>query len=55
MKKYIMEVTLRIRPENYSGGAFELREEKSIEINSLSEAATILVKLHDLFETVSKK
>jgi len=51
--KYNLEVNVRIRPEQY-GSALELREENAVELTSLSDAARILVKLHELFEEVRR-
>ena len=52
--KYEMSVQVFLRPENL-GGNFELRETQWIELTTLSDAATILVKLHEFFEELKKR
>ncbi len=55
--KYELSVHVRIRtPEHYSQGpGLELSETQSIELTTLSDAAEILVKLHEFFQTVKEK
>jgi hypothetical protein len=52
--KYEMSVQIYIRPE-HSGGALELRETQQIELTTLSDAAGVLVKLHEFFEELKKR
>lgn len=55
--KYEMRVQVYIRPEaGYgSGGGLELSETQMIELSKLSDAAEVLVKLHEFFETLKAK
>lgn len=56
--KYEMTVQIYLRPEqNYSGagGQLELRESNSVELTTLSDAAAVLVKLHEFFEEIRKR
>lgn len=52
--KYEMTVHVYLRPE-HGGNALELRETQNIELVSLSDAAGILVKLHEFFEELRKR
>jgi len=53
--KYEMRVQVYIRPENPSGyQGLELSETQMVELSTLSDAAGILVKLHEFFETLKK-
>jgi hypothetical protein len=52
--KYEMSVQVYIRPE-HGGGALELRETQQIELATLSDAAGVLVKLHEFFEELKKR
>jgi hypothetical protein len=53
---YEMSVRVSIRPDvggsGYSG--LELAETQQIELTTLSDAAEILVKLHEFFEALKK-
>lgn len=53
--KYEMSVHIYLRQELSSGPGLELREMNMVELSTLSDAAEILVKLHEFFETVRKK
>ena len=55
--KYEMNVQVYIRPAEagYSSGQLELRETQTIEMTTLSDAANILVKLHEFFEVLKTK
>jgi hypothetical protein len=53
--KYEMRVQVHIRPEpGYGGSGLELAETQQIELGTLSDAAEILVKLHEFFEALRK-
>lgn len=52
--KYEMSVRVYIRPEQ-GGGALELSETQTIELTTLSDAAEVLVKLHEFFEVLKAK
>lgn len=54
---YEMSVQVYIRPQIVSGavGTLELRETQVIDLNTLSDAAEVLVKLHEFFETLKTK
>lgn len=54
--KYEMTVHVNLRPAEagYSSGNLELRETQTIELLSLSDAASVLVKLHEFFEELKK-
>jgi hypothetical protein len=51
--KYEMRVHVYIRPEQ-GGGALELSETQIVTLRTLSDAAEILVKLHEFFEVLKK-
>ena len=54
--KYEMRVQVYIRPtEPPYGGALELAETQYIELTTLSDAAEVLVKLHEFFEALRLK
>lgn len=55
--KYEMSVQVYLRPQDYGGasGNLELRETQTIELTTLSDAAGVLVKLHEFFETLKAK
>lgn len=55
--KYEMNVQVYLRPSEagYSSGALELRETQTIELTTLSDAAGILVKLHEFFEELKAR
>jgi hypothetical protein len=54
--KYEMNVQVYIRPAEagYASGQLELRETQTIELTTISDAAGILVKLHEFFEVLKK-
>ena len=55
--KYEMSVQIYLRPQDergYSGGQLELRETQQVELTTLSDAAAVLVKLHEFFEALKK-
>ena len=52
--KYEMTVQVYLRPEN-AFGQLELRETQQVELTTLSDAAAILVKLHEFFEELKKR
>jgi hypothetical protein len=51
--KYEMRVQIYLRPENHSG-SLELSETQLVELATLSDAAKVLVKLHEFFEELKK-
>lgn len=56
--KYEMSVQIYLRPTDQHGGSYgqlELRETNSVELTTLSDAAAVLVKLHEFFEEVRKR
>jgi len=53
--KYEMRVQVYIRAEAGYQGGLELSETQMIELGTLSDAAEILVKLHEFFETLKAK
>ncbi len=52
--KFIVEVRVNIRQQDSYQGQIMLGEERTITLNSLSDAAGTLVKLHELFEALIK-
>lgn len=50
-----LTVQVYLRPEGHSSGTLELREQQQIELTTLSDAAEVLVKLHEFFETLKSK
>lgn len=52
-----MVVQIYLRPADSFGshGALELRESNQVELATLSDAAGVLVKLHEFFEEVKKR
>lgn len=52
--KYEMRVQVYLRPE-MGAGNLELSETQNIELTTLSDAAEILVKLHEFFEALKAK
>lgn len=55
MEKYDMRVEVYIRPTLGGSGALQLSETQQIELKTLSDAAEILVKLHEFFEALKNK
>ena len=58
--KFEMSVQIYLRPQGEHGGycgagQLELRETQNVELSSLSDAASILVKLHEFFEALKAK
>lgn len=54
--KYEMNVRVYIRPEvGGGGGGLELAETQTVELKTLSDAAEVLVKLHEFFEALKTK
>lgn len=54
--KYEMRAQVNIRPiEPQYGGGLDLAETQVIVLSKLSDAAEILVKLHEFFETLKAK
>ncbi len=55
--KYEMRVQVYLRPTEAgrSQGVLELSEIQEIELRTLSDAAEILVKLHEFFEALRRK
>lgn len=53
--KYEMQVRVYIRPDVGGSGGLELAETQSVELATLSDAAGILVKLHEFFEALRAK
>ena len=52
--KYQLDVTVNITTQGQYN-PLSLREQSEIELNSLSDAAMILVKLHEFFEELKKR
>jgi hypothetical protein len=52
--KYEMQVQVYLRPEQ-GGGNLQLSETQTIELTTLSDAAEVLVKLHEFFEALKAK
>lgn len=57
--KYEMSVQIMLRPITDHGSAYgpglELRETNNVELATLSDAAAVLVKLHEFFEEIRKR
>lgn len=57
--KYEMSVRVTLRPISPEGISYgqqlELAEVNQVELTTLSDAAAVLVKLHELFEEVRKR
>lgn len=56
--KYEMTVQIYLRPtEGYPSttGQLELRESNIVELTTLSDAAAVLVRLHEFFEEIKKR
>lgn len=56
--KYEMTVQIYLRPISERGGLssqLELRESNQVELTTLSDAAAVLVKLHEFFEEIRKR
>lgn len=56
--KYEMSVQIMLRPvseHGYGGPGLELRETNQVELTTLSDAAAVLVKLHEFFEEIRKR
>jgi hypothetical protein len=53
--KYELSVQVNIRPEGYSSGQLDLRETQIVELTTLSDAAGVLVKLHEFFEALKAR
>lgn len=56
---YEMTVQIYLRPiserAGLAGGQLELRESNQVELTTLSDAAAVLVKLHEFFEEIRKR
>jgi hypothetical protein len=53
--KYDLTVQVYLRDQQHTGGVLELREQQQIELTTLSDAAEILVKLHEFFEALKTR
>jgi hypothetical protein len=54
--KYDLRVQVYIRPAEYNtSSGLELAETQQIDLTSLSDAAEILVKLHEFFEVLKSR
>ena len=54
--KYSIRVNVYIRPADQGGtGNLELSETQEVELSTLSDAAKVLVKLHEFFETLKER
>lgn len=58
--KYEMNVQIYLRPlyedgRPMGGGQLELRETNQVDLLTLSDAAAVLVKLHEFFEEIRKR
>lgn len=56
--KFEMTVQIYLRPAegfHSSTGQLELRESNTVELTTLSDAAAVLVRLHDFFEEIRKR
>jgi hypothetical protein len=59
--KYELNVQVYLRPYQdgsgamYAGGQIELRETQIVQLNTLSDAAGVLVKLHEFFEELKRR
>jgi hypothetical protein len=59
--KYEVDVQVVLRPSRdaagfaMAGGQLELRESRQIELTTLSDAAMLLVKLHEFFEALKAR
>lgn len=54
--KYEMTVQIYLRPDGgHSSGQLELRESSMVELTTLSDAAAVLVRLHEFFEEIKKR
>lgn len=50
--KYEMYVSVQIRESQGGSSGLNLSETQSVELKTLSDAAMILVKLHEFFEAI---
>jgi hypothetical protein len=53
--KYEMRVQVYIRADHMGTSGLELSETQHIELKTLSDAAGVLVKLHEFFEELKKR
>ena len=51
---YEMNVRVHIRPIQGGSSGLELAETQQVELHSLSDAAEVLVKLHEFFEALRR-